>query len=353
MKFFLPVFLLITSLSALTQDLAKKFDDYLLVTNGRNKFNGTALIVYKEKILLYKGYGYKNTETKVLNDTNTIFRIGSITKPFTSTVILNLLDKNLLSLQDPLNKYIPDYPHGNDITIQNLLTHTSGIAEYLFIKGFDREDESKPINIDRLIGYFKNEKLDFAPGAKWSYSNSNYILLAYIIEKITGKKYESVARDIIIGPLQMEHTGFDFRYFADTNKATGYTNIYKKKPVSTHAADSSFEIGCGSIYATVMDLYKFDRSFYTDKILRPETLHQAITPFKSNYGYGWFIDTAYQRLNVFHGGGIPGFVASLQRFPSDDLCIVLLSNNSYCDLSEMSNKLAAIIFDMRFEKALY
>lgn len=353
MKIFVSTLLVIISLSASTQDLTKKLDDYLSVTKRKNKFNGTALIVYKEKILLYKGYGFKNFERKIPNDTATIYRIGSITKPFTAAIILHLLDKNLLSLDDPLEKYIPDYPHGDQITIKNLLTHTSGISEYLFVKGMDKEDGSKSINIDRLIDYFKYEKLAFTPGTKWSYSNSNYILLAYIIQKITGKKYESVARDFILGPLQMEHTGFDFRNLPDTNKATGYKNIYKKKPISTWAADSSFEIGCGSIYSTAMDLYKFDRSLYTGNILRPETIQQAFTPFKLNYGYGWFRDTAYGRLNIFHGGGIPGFVAQFQRFPDDDLCIVLLSNNSFCDLSEIGNKLAAIVFDMPFEKPFF
>src|SRR5882724_9434641 len=149
MKIVLSLFLATITLSISAQDITEKLNHYLSITNRRNKFNGTALIVYKEKILLHKGYGYKNKEKGIPNDTTTIFRIGSITKPFTAAIILNLLDKGLLKLDDPLNKYIPDYPQGDKITIKNLLTHSSGIAEYLFIKGMDKEDYSKSIPIER------------------------------------------------------------------------------------------------------------------------------------------------------------------------------------------------------------
>ncbi|MBS1598556.1 MAG: beta-lactamase family protein [Bacteroidetes bacterium] len=353
MKISLTILLAIIQAPIFCQDLSKKLDNYLSATNRRNKFNGTALIAYKNEIILYKGYGFKNKERKILNDTATIYRIGSITKSFTAATILNLYDKGLLSLDDPLNKYIPDYPSGNKITIRNLLTHTSGIPEYLFAKGYDKEDFSKPISIERLISFFKNGPLIFKPGEKMSYSNSNYILLAYTIEVITHKKYELVVRNVVLDPLQMNHSGFDFKNLADTNKAFGYNNIFKRNGSIQFVSDSSHEVGGGSIYSTAMDLYKWDRSFYSNKILRHQTYEQVITPFKDHYGYGWFVDTAYGRLNVFHGGGIPGFVSHIQRFPIDNLCIILLSNNSYCDLNEMGNKLAAIIFDIPFEKAIY
>jgi len=353
MKISLVIILAVVHVSIFAQNLPEKIDHYLRQTNTRNKFNGTALVVYQDKILLYRGYGFKNAARKILNDTATIFRIGSISKSFTAAVILHLAENNRLNIDDLLEKYIRDYPDGNKISIRDLLNHTSGIPEYLFAKGYDHEDFTKPISIDRLISFFKNGKLLFPPGQKFSYSNSNYTLLAYIIEKITGKKYEDVVRTMIFQPLQMDHSGLNFRNLADTNKATGYKNIYKKKSESPAVSDSTHEIGSGSIYATVMDLYRWQQSFSSNNILMTTSIHAAFTPNLFHYGFGWFIDTAYGKLNIFHGGGIPGFVAHIQQFPGDKLYIILLSNNSYCDLAEMGNKIAAIVFDMPFENAIY
>ncbi len=354
LKNILIVLLIVIQTSIFGQELTQKLDNYLLTTaESKNKFNGTVLVAKNGQILLNKGYGYKNKIEKIYNETSTIYQIGSITKTFTSAIILRLQEEKMLSLTDKITKYIADYPNGDDITIENLLTHTSGIFEYLESKEYGKENFIKPISIDTLISFFKSKKRLFKSGERFSYTNSGYILLAFIIEKITGKKYEQVVRDIIFEPLLMTHSGFDFRNLNDTNKAINYDNINKKKLISEPVFDSTHAPGCGNIYSTAMDLYKWDRALYTSEIFNKPSLEKAYTPYKSKYGYGWFIDNSYGKFNVFHGGGTPGFHSHIQRFINDDICIILLSNNAYCDLSEITNRLAAIIFNKPYETLYY
>ena len=354
LKIIFAVVLLAAQTSVFAQELAQKLDSYLLQTaSKKNKFNGTALVAQNGKIILARGYGYSDKIRQKFNDTATIFQIGSITKTFTAAIILRMKDEGRLSLTDKLTKYIPDYPEGNEITIENLLTHTSGIPDYLASKDYAKENFIEPIEMDTLISFFKTQKRLFGSGEKFSYTNSGYILLASIIEKITGRKYEQIVRELIFDPLQMKHSGFDFRNYPDSNKAINYDNINKRKLFSQAVFDSTHAPGCGNIYSTVMDLYLWDRALYSDVLLNPATLQKAYTPFKSKYGYGWFIDSSYSRLNVFHGGGTPGFRSHFQRFVQDDICIILLSNNAYCDLSEISNRLAAILFNKRYEELQY
>ncbi|MEP6726583.1 MAG: serine hydrolase domain-containing protein [Bacteroidota bacterium] len=350
LKNILTVLLIVFQTSVLGQELTQKLDSYLLTTaKNKNKFNGTVLVAQNGRILLNKGYGYKNKVEQVYNDTSTIYQIGSITKTFTSAIILRLQDEKMLSLTDKISKYIVDYPDGDDITIESLLTHTSGIFEYLESKEYAKENFIKPISIDTLISFFKSQKRLFKSGQRFSYTNSGYILLAFIVEKVTGKKYEQVVRDVIFEPLQMIHSGFDLRNLSDTNKAINYDNISKKRLISEPVFDSTHAPGCGNIYSTAIDLYKWDRALYGNKILRQSSLQKAYIPYKSKYGYGWFIDKSYGKFNVFHGGGTPGFHSNIQRFINDDVCIILLSNNAYCDLSEITNRLAAIIFNKPYE----
>ena len=155
---------LLTSVGA--QDISQKLDNYL---SRRRTFNGSALVVYKNNILLYKGFGYKNARLKTPNDTATIYRIGSVTKPFTAAMILYLEQKKLLKLNDHLSLYIPGFPNGEDITIEQLLTHSSGIKDYLEVKSVQElPDSAPPVSMDKLISYFKDERPTIKPGRKFS-----------------------------------------------------------------------------------------------------------------------------------------------------------------------------------------
>lgn len=328
------------------QDISQKIDNYL---SRKRTFNGSALVVYKNNILLYKGYGYKNALVKTLNDTATVYRIGSVTKPFTAAVILYLEQKKLLKLNDPVSLYIPGYPNGDAITIEHLLTHSSGIKDYLEVKIVQEiPDAAPPITIEKLISYFKDEKQTIRPGEKFSYSNSNYILLAYIIEKITGEKYEDAVRKIIFNPLHMDHSGFDFKNLSNPDKATGHTRL-TKNIVITKDFDSTYAPGCGSMYSNAMDLYKWYKGLYSGEVISDSTRESAFIPREWLYGYGWFRYTLYGKKCISHPGGVPGFRTFLQFFPDDDLFIVLLTNSNVGKAT--TDKIASIVFQMPFENS--
>jgi CubicO group peptidase (beta-lactamase class C family) len=311
--------------------------DSLVSAYVRQKsFNGSVLVAQKGKILLEKGYGFKNKKENTLNSVNTIYQIGSITKQFTSAIILQLVEKQKMTLQDRLSKYIPDYPKGDSITVENLLTHTSGIYNYTNDGHFMSTSSERPISRDSLLYLFKYKPLDFPPGTSWSYSNSGYILLGMIIEKVTGKSYFQVVRENIFEPLDMNHTGFDFTDLKTTDKATGYSSDFSM-PVGI--VDSSVSFAAGSIYTTVGDLYKWDQALYTNRVVNQTLLQKAFTPYKSNYGYGWQIVTAYNKKITEHGGGITGFVSFILRVPDDQICIILISNLPTFTLETIANQI--------------
>lgn len=336
---------------ASAQSIAEKADTYLKSTlKKKNIFNGTVLIGIKGQVILYRGYGYKNKETGVLNDSATIYQIGSITKTLTSAIILHLYEQKKLRLEEKIINFFPEFPHADKISILHLLTHTSGIRDYLFAKGYDKENFSNPISREKLTAFFAPEKLEFEPGTKFSYSSSGYVLLARIIEQITSNSYEETVRQLIFEPQHMQHSGFDFVGTADTNKAINYKDVRKRHPVSVPVFDSTHAPGSGNMFSTAGDLYKWHQALADKSFLQQQTLQLAYTPIKSKYGLGWFTDTLYDQKNIFHGGGTPGFHANIQRFPDSDVCIVLLSNNEYCDLNEISSRIAAIIFDRAYEE---
>lgn len=328
-------------LAGWSQSLPQKLDTLLSAYTRQDAFNGTALVATKGNILLEKGYGYKDIKAKTNNDSNTIFQIGSITKQFTSAIILQLQQQQKLSVQDKLSKYIPDYPHGDSITLENLLTHTSGIYNYTNNGAFMQLLSTKPIRRDSLLSLFKNQSLDFRPGEKFSYSNSGYILLGYIIEKVTGKPYFQVVRENIFQPLQMTHSGFNFTGLVSPDKATGYTSPTSTDPQPI--VDSSVSFAAGAIYTTAGDLYKWDRALYTDRIISQASLQKAFTPYKSKYGYGWAIDSAYGKQIVVHGGGITGFVSFILRVPGDETCIILLDNRPSPALAKIAMDIDAML----------
>jgi CubicO group peptidase (beta-lactamase class C family) len=338
---FLSAILILTKIHAQTP--AQEINELLKQYTKQNSFNGVVLVAQKGKILLEEGYGYKNATTKFLNDSNTIFQIGSITKQFTSAIILQLQEQHKLSVQDELSKYISDYPNGDSITIENLLTHTSGIYNYTNDEAYMQNNSADPIKLSDLISLFKNKPLDFSPGTRYSYSNSGYILLGYIIEKITGKSYFAVVKENIFKPLGMTHSGFDLKNLKSQNKATGYLRLSAKNIRVAPVVDSSVSYSAGSIYTTVGDLYKWDRALYTNKIIHDSSLQKAFTPFKNNYGYGWVIDSSYGKKVVMHEGGIFGFVSFIARIPADETCIILLENEQSSGLPKIAENINSIL----------
>ncbi len=232
-------------------------------------FNGSVLIAKKGKVLLSKGYGMANYELGVPNSPQSKFHIASVSKTFTAAAVMLLEERGLLKVGDSLTKFIPDYPNGDKITVHHLLTNTSGIANINDFPEYDAWSKFSHTPED-LIEKFKNKPLDFKPGERgYTESNSNYNLLAFIIEKLSGKSYGEFLEENIFAPLNMKDSGHDNRPEAVLkNRANGYVPVGVSEIKNAPFLDWSIKTGNGSIYSTVEDLYKWDRSLYTEKILR-------------------------------------------------------------------------------------
>ena len=332
--------LLLLSLMAAAQDIATQADDYVKAKAKNNQFSGAVLVAKGGKVLLSKGYGMANYELDVANTPQTKFRLGSITKQFTALAIMQLQEKGLLSVDDPVTKYFPDYKIAEKVTIHHLLTHTSGIhnftsdAEYMQMMTLNSPPE-------KTIARFKEKPLDFAPGEKWSYSNSGYILLGAIIEKVSGKSYETYLKENIFQPLNMVNTGYDHSEVIIKNRASGY-QMGKNGMVNASYLDMSIPYSAGSLYSTVEDLYLWDRALYTEKLLKRTTLEKIFTPFKNDYGYGWAIEEQNGHKRISHNGGINGFSTQINRYVNDDACVIVLSNLASGLVGKITNDLGAI-----------
>jgi len=340
--------------NAQVDSLPQKLDAYLLAAHKENRFNGNALIAQQGKILLRKSYGYKNFAAHVLDDSNTIFQIGSITKQFTATIILRLQEEGKLSVRDKLDEYFPQFKYAGEITIENLLTHTSGI--YNYTNDIDEGDSAivcNPVAKQLVLDIMFKHKLDFKPGTQFRYDNSGYYLLGLIIGKVTGKSYEQNMRDIIFKPLQMNHSLFDFKHSADTNIATGYQTLNDsiQKEASAWRWDSTVSYAAGGIWSTTGDMYKWALAIAKKKILSADSWKTMLTPHLDKYGYGVFIDSLFGKRTISHGGGIPGFIAYLDYYPAEDVTIILLNNKGWFDesLNGINADISAIVFHKPYE----
>ena len=335
--------LLVIAITAGAQTPVQKADALLKAYADQYKFSGTALIAKGDEILLNKGYGYSNAGEKKQNTEASVFQIGSITKQFTAAIILLLEEQGKLSVNDKLSKYFPQFPNGDKITLHHLLTHTSGIYNYTNNAQFMQSGGTKPVDQTTMFSLFLDKPLDFEPGTKYSYSNSGYVLLGYIIEKVTGKPWEQVVRENILKPLQMNQTGFDFTGFKGADKTTGYFSLSEVGSIPAPIIDSTFSYAAGSIYTTASDLLKWERAMAKGKLLKKASWQKAMTPVKEAYGYGLAIDSLHGQQRISHGGGIYGYTSNAMWFPAQDYTIILLSNASSA-LGKLSNDVAAVLY---------
>ena len=308
------------------------------------QFSGAVLIAQNGTILLSKGYGLADRAKSTANTPQTKFRLGSLTKQFTALAILQLQARGKLNVQDPICKYIANCPTAwQAITLHHLLTHTAGIPDLTHFPEYE-QTKANPSTPAQTIARFRDKPLDFQPGTKWDYSNSNYIVLGSIIEQASGKTYEQFVQENIFAPLQMINSGYEHD---KSLLAVGYASAHAvAEPI-----DMSIPFAAGGLYSTVEDLYRWDQALYTEKLLPQKLLDVMFTGFAAipdsggmSYGYGWVIGDQFNHHVVNHNGGIEGFVSSINRFPADKIVIILLSNQQDINPNEMSSQLARIVF---------
>ena len=318
--------------ASVEQDVAARIDAAIAPYYKAADPGATLIVVKDGKTVLRKAYGMADVGNEVAMKPGATLRLGSITKQFTAAGILMLAEEGKLSVSDPITKYLPDYPtKGKNITIEHLLTHTSGIVSYTGKQGF-REQSNKNVTVAQMIDYFKDEPLEFEPGTRFAYNNSGYFLLGAIIEKVSGQSYAKFVEERIFAPLNMRYTGYEGQERDLTLRAAGHSKE-KGNFAPAPSLSMSQPYAAGALVSTVDDLAKWDAAIASGKLLKASSWAQAFTPYKladgksTGYGYGWQVGKVRGATEIAHGGGINGFSTYALRVPEQKLFVALLTNS--------------------------
>lgn len=342
------------------QTKTKQLDDLLNKYTEYGQFQGSVLVAENGKVIYKKGFGMANMEWDIPNAPDTKHRLGSITKQFTAMLIMQLVADGKLDLQSPVSKYLPDYSkvNGDKITIHQLLTHTSGTPNYTSFPKFFKDMSRNPYTPTEMLKTFADSTLNFTPGERFAYSNSGYILLGAIIEKVTGKSYETVLQEKIFDPLKMKNTGYDHHNVILKKRATGY-EMKGSIPENSPYIDMSTPYAAGSMYSTVEDLFLWDQALYTEKLLPKKYMdmmyEKYIPAFGEFYGYGWSIgempigNTKDSTSIIGHGGGINGFNTLITRIPAEKSTIILLNNTGGAPLESLTIAISGILHGKTYD----
>jgi len=292
------------------------------------QFMGSVLVAKGDQIILSKGYGFANLEWQVPNSPDSKFRLGSVTKQFTAACILILEERGKLKIDDAIKKYMPDAPAAWDkITFFHLLTHTSGIPSFTGFPDY-ASTEAIATTPEKLVARFRDKPLEFQPGEKWNYSNSGYVLLGYLIEKISGEPYSQFVQKNIFTPLGMKDSGYDSNKAIIPHRDSGYTPNEKGELQNAGYIDMTIPLSAGALYSTTLDLLKWEQSLFGGKLISAASLQKMITPFKSDYAFGLGVHDVKGHKLVDHGGGIEGFNTELAYYPDEKLTVIVLSNQN-------------------------
>jgi CubicO group peptidase (beta-lactamase class C family) len=324
--------------------------DSLVAPQFEGNRPGVSILVAKKGVVVYqKAFGSASVELNVPLRPEMVFDLGSITKQFTAVTILQLVEQGKIALTDTLQRYVKDFPSkGYPITIENLLTHTSGIPDYMQLDFKDPYMERRDFSPKAIIDSFKTRPLQFEPGTKFSYSNSGYFLLGYIIEQVTGESYGKYIRENILSPLGLHNT-----FYNRPNKIIpNHVNGYKKTGDKYQKADfwsATLPYAAGNLVSNTADLFKWHQALYAGKLLKKETLEKAFTSYilkdgtSAGYGYGWYQKDFDDVKAIGHGGAITGFLTDEMYYPAQDVYVVILCNCECIPKDELSMSIAGLV----------
>lgn len=341
MRFRLFAYLWVSAAIGLAQDVARMKAVVEVQTAG-DRFMGAVLVVKDGSVVFEQSHGFANVEWQIRHTPASKFRIGSVTKQFTAAAILLLEERGLLSTGDPVSKHVPDAPAAwEKVTIHHLLSHTSGIPSFTGFPDF-RTWKLSPHDPAATVGHFRDKPLEFEPGEKYDYSNSGYVLLGHILERVSGQTYERFVRENIFQPLGMNDSGYDSNTRIIPERASGYT------PGPTGLSNAEFTDmhvphAAGALYSTARDLSRWAEGVFGGKLLSPASLEKMTTPNKNDYAYGVIVRTAGGRKVFEHGGGIEGFNSHLSYYPDERVTIVVLANVNGHAPSELGRQLGALM----------
>jgi D-alanyl-D-alanine carboxypeptidase len=308
-------------------------------------FSGAVLVAKDGRPIFRKAFGLADREWNVATTPETKFRLGSITKQFTATAILQLAEQGKLSLDDPISKYYAEAPAAwAPVTIRRLLTHTSGIPSYTAISGFFRQSARTDRTPQEVIELTRDKPLAFTPGEKFAYDNTGYVLLGYVIEKVSGQTYQAYLTDHVFMPLGLKNTGYDVSETILPMRAAGYS-LSGAGPRNAAYLSMTVPYAAGSLYSTVDDLLAWDQALHANKPLKASSVAAMFTDYGFKYGFGQFVEVEDGHRVWNHGGGINGFATVLERLPDDGLTIVVLSNIEQAPVGRIAHLVSALYFD--------
>ena len=322
-----------------------------VIKRGRVAALSVAVIRGRDTLVM-KGYGMADIENDVPATARTVYRIGSVTKQFTSVAIMQLVEQGKLSLDDDVTKYVPNAPtHGRRVLVRHLLNHTSGIPSYTDVGPEFGRVIRLDLSKDSLIATVKDDSLQFEPGSHFYYNNTGYFLLGMIIERVTGKPYGDYLRDALFAPNGLTSTVYCSVMPLIKHRAQGYegrpTGIVNAPYISM-----DLPYAAGSLCSSVGDLAAWTRLLHSRKLVKDSSLVAMTTPAKlasgrpMQYGFGLFMDTVGTHRRIHHGGGINGFISELAYYPDDSLTVVVLSNTAPAPSDEVAENLARVAFGL-------
>ncbi|MFH0795331.1 MAG: serine hydrolase domain-containing protein [bacterium] len=332
------------------QDWASQIDPLFKDYDRPDVSGASVLVALDGKILHARGYGLANLDPKIPATELTNYRLASVTKHFTAMCIMILKDRGLLSFDDPLTKFFPDFPEiGKQITVLQILNHTSGLVAY---EDLMPADTTKPILDAGVLALLKTQHgVYFTPGTQYRYSNTGYALLSQIVEKVSGQSFATFLKENIFAPLHMDNTvAFEDGISTVTRRAYGYKPTDDGFKFADQSMTSSV-LGDGGIYTSVMDYYKWDQALYGQQLVTSATLAEAFTSGRladgtdTNYGFGWRLSELNGFKCINHTGTTTGFNNAVYRIPEKRLLVVVLSNRTGSFTHDLAPKIASIILD--------
>lgn len=302
-----------------------RLDEVASSYTAGNAFMGSVLVASGNEILLDRGYGMADLGWDIPDAPDVKFRLGSLTKQFTATLVLLLQQDGKLRIDDRISKYLPGTPKSwQNITLLELLRHTSGIPDFTRDKDFATWSQS-PRSVEEKLAFFRDRPLHFEPGSSFEYSNSNYEVLGAVIEKVSGEAYGELLRKRIFMPLSMKDSGLDTDELILTKRAQGY-KMEQEGLFLARSESMSVPWAAGAIYSTTGDLLRWERGLFSGKVLSEASLSAMTTPGKGNYGLGVYVSEQSGLKVIKHSGRIEGFSTFLSYVPERRIAVVVLSN---------------------------
>lgn len=339
--------LLLAGESRAQASLESRIDDFVRDEMARQRVPGVAVaVVHKGAVIKIQGYGLANIEHDVPVTPETVFESGSLGKQFTAVAVMLQVEDAKLSLSDPITKFFPDAPEAwRSITVYHLLTHTSGLPDYVGGIINPRKDYTE----DQLARFAYDLKPEFPPGSRWSYSNTGYVLLGIIVHKVSGRFYGDVLTERVFTPLGMKTARVISEEDIVSHRAAGYRLVNGQVKNQEWVSPSQNTTADGSLYLSIRDLIAWDAGLRAHAVLRPESWRQLLEPARLNsgnrypYGFGWFLDERGGQPLQWHGGSWQGFQTQLSRFIGEDLTVVVLANLQQASPVRIADEIAAII----------